>query len=130
MIKVRTGQDKESVRSRLQGAGGNNVEAPVGDESVDQERNISREGDQDAQQQRKQQEHSDSSDAHSTEKGASGHRSGAPGAASSDQDSNVSPKAGNSGGRERGQDPGALKRGKGSRYGMDLDQEAKERLTG
>lgn len=130
MIKLRLGQEKEAGKSRPLGAGGNNVEAPAGDESSDQERNISREGDQNVKQKSDQQGHAYSTDARSTARGASGHRSGAPGAASSDKDSNVSPKAGNTGGREPKKDPGALKRGKDTHHGMDLDDEAKERLTG
>lgn len=130
MIKLRPGQDKGAVKSRSHGARGNNVDAPVDDESSDQERNINREGDQDAQQKSGQQRHADSTDARSTARGASGHRSGAPGTASSDKDSNVSPKAGNPGGREPKKDPGALKRSNDTHHGMDLDDEAKERLTG
>lgn len=130
MIKLRVGQDKDVAGSRLHGAGGNNVEAPVGDENSDQERNISREGEQDAKQKTDQRGRADSTDARSTARGDSGYRGGAPSSASSDKDSNLSPKAGNAGGREPKKDPGALKRGKDTHHGMDLDDEAKERLTG
>jgi hypothetical protein len=138
MIKLKIGRNSTHIHldsngSYSRAAGGNNVEAPVDDDGrdgSDQERAIGDSGDQDAQQRASQQENGDSTDFQSTAKGAAGHRSGAPGGASSDEDSNVSADAGNPQGRGAGKDKGPLKRDdKDSHSGMSLDEEAKERMA-
>jgi hypothetical protein len=126
MIKLKIGQKQGDAAKR---AGGNNVEAPVEHESGDQERNLSREGDKNVQQKTDQQGHADSTDARSTAKGASGHRSGAPGPARGEEDAEL-----NAEGEKRAaeSDRKSVKRDrdKDMRHGMDFDKEAQERLTG
>ena len=124
MIKLKVGQNQSGA---VKSAGGNNVEAPVEQESGDQERNLSREGDEDVRQKTDQQGHADSTDSRSAAKGASGHRSGAPGPARGEEDTEVNAES------ERlaaGQHRKSVKRDKDMHHGMDFDKEAQERLTG